>query len=157
MKKRVYEGIAASGGKALGVIFENKKPSDEVDDSLGHSSEERGRFYRAINAAKAELTSLAEEAKGAIGEKESEIFLIHSLFLEDEDFLAAAERALAATHTAEYALIVARDFGTAALRATGDGMMMARCDDLCDVASRVMAHLRGSGEKKLPEEAFLYL
>ena len=93
MEKTVWQGRTASGGKALGKLFMHFHQSDAPDASEGHSPKERERFFKAVNAAKAELSTLTETAKEALGEKESDIFLIHSLFLEDEDFLAAAERA----------------------------------------------------------------
>ena len=157
MERVVISGLAASGGRAFGRIYEKKEAFAAVDASVGHAPSERGRFFGALNAAKRELMMLSNEAKGSLGEKESEIFLIHSLFLEDEDLIAAAERALMATHTAEYALIVARDYAIAALLATGDPTMMARCDDLRDVASRVSRHLSGQGaEARLPEADFIF-
>ncbi len=157
MKKTVWQGIPASGGKALGKVYRRQKNEAAADASIGHSSRERERFYRAINEAKAELSLLAKEATLSVGQAESEIFFIHTLFLEDEDFLKAADRALLATHTAEYALTVARDYGIAALLATGDSMMIARCDDLRDVASRVLRKLSGEKGDTFPDEPFLYL
>lgn len=157
MKRTVWQGLAASGGKALGRVYRQRVRGREVDASLGHSADERERFYRALKEAKAELLALSEEAREAVGEAESEIFFIHTLFLEDEDFLNAADRALLATHTAEYALTVARDYGIAALLATGDGVMMARCDDLRDVTERVMRKLTNEDEADFGGEPFLYL
>lgn len=157
MKRTVWRGITASGGKALGKVYQRKREQIGADASVGHSAGERERLYRAINEAKAELSSLADEALAQVGRAESEIFLIHTLFLEDEDFLKAADRALFATHTAEYALTVARDYGIAALLATGDSMMMARCDDLRDVTDRVFKKLSGEKEDSFPDEPFLYL
>jgi len=157
MKRTVWRGVTASGGKAIGKVYKREKTRNGADASLGHSAGERERFYQAINEAKAELSSLAEEALAQVGRAESEIFLIHTLFLEDEDFLKAADRALLATHTAEYALTVARDYGIAALLATGDSMMMARSDDLRDVTDRVFKKLSGEKENALPNEPFLYL
>lgn len=156
MENRVWQGVAASSGRALGRIFTAHREKNATDASLGHSPAERERFFRAVNAAKKELLSLADAAKETLGENEGEIFFIHSLFLEDEDFLAAAEGALAKTHTAEYALRVARDYGIAALLATKDDVMIARCDDLRDVSLRVGRHLSGASCAAYPDTPFLY-
>ena len=157
MERVELRGLCASGGKAFGIVYRPKKYEDAVEVGVGHSALERDRFYRALNEAKAELGVLAEEAYASIGREESEIFLIHTLFLEDEDFLAAADRALLATHTAEYALTVARDYGISALLATGDSMMIARCDDLRDVCARVFRKLSGEKGEGFPKEPFLYV
>lgn len=149
-------GLAASGGKAFGIVYQRARREETIDTDVGHSPLERERFYRALKEAKEELRRLAEEATEHLGEAESDIFLIHTLFLEDEDFLKIADRALAETHTAEYALVAARDYGIAALLETGDGVMIARCDDLRDVARRVLARLSGSREEDFPPEPFLF-
>lgn len=156
MERKSYSGLCAGAGKALGILYEKKGSKDGIDRSLGHSSAERERFYSAVNAAKKELSALADEAKGTLGEADGDIFFIHTLFLEDEDFLAAADRALSLTHTAEFALEAAKEYAVASLLETGDEIMMARRADVLDVTARVLSFLRGKEDERLPNVPFLY-
>lgn len=156
MERKRFSGLCAGAGKALGILYEKRGDGSGVDRSLGHSPAERERFYGAVNAAKKELSALADEAKGALGEAESDIFFIHTLFLEDEDFLAVADRALALTHTADYALEAAKEYAIASLLETGDEIMMARRADVLDVTARVRSFLRGKKDERLPDTPFLY-
>ena len=156
MERAEWRGFSASGGKALGVVYDGRRRELCVDASIGHSSGERERLYRAIGEAKEELRALADDAARQVGKEESDIFFIHTLFLEDEDFLKIADRALSETHTAEYALLAARDFGISALLSTGDTLMIARCDDLRDVTLRVLKRLSGEEGARFPDREFLY-
>ncbi len=156
MKQDKWIGKKASGGKAYGILYRRPTALGVIDDTKGHGREERVRFDRAIAAAKEELFKEAEEIRQTIGAEAGEIFTVHALFLEDEDFLSAAHAALADTHTAEYALTMAKDTVMTMLRATGDPLIMARCDDIRDVAWRVGRHLSKEGEERLPERPFLW-
>ncbi|MBQ7364947.1 MAG: phosphoenolpyruvate--protein phosphotransferase [Clostridia bacterium] len=151
------QGKVASGGKALGVIYEVASRSAAIDESTGHGKEESVRLYAALEQAKQALEVLAEEARERVGDGDGDIFLIHRLLLEDEDYLAAAERSLAEGHTAEYALESAKNHVMKLLTATGDALLIARCDDIRDISRRVARYLSKSEEEVYPDHAFLYL
>jgi len=150
------KGKIAVGGKALGVIYEKQKKDISPSAETGHGEEERLRFYGAVSHVKEILEQVYRESEERVGREESEIFLIHGLILEDEDFLSAAEKALEKGHTAEYAVIAARDYAVDALRATEDPLLLSRCDDLFDLASRLISELTEGDGTVYPEEDFLY-
>lgn len=152
----IAKGRKASGGKALGRIYERHRIKESVDASIGHGEDERERLYAALARAKEALTALSREESDRMGEN-GDIFLIHSLMLEDEDFVSVLDRALSETHTAEYALKKAEDAAARALLAAGDALVGARCDDIHDACDRVRHELSGQKEESYPDGDFIYL
>lgn len=89
-------GKGVSGGYAFGRIAffkRNEKPVERrpVEDA----SAETERFLQARAVAAAQVVKLYDKAVAYVGEDEAQIFDIHRLMLEDEDFLDAVKDAIA--------------------------------------------------------------
>ena len=87
------EGQGISGGMAKGKLrFLKHREISESDTGAPLSPEEElSRLASAIEKAQEQLSELYTNTANSVGEKEAEIFRIHSMLLDDEEFKGAAE------------------------------------------------------------------
>ncbi len=142
-------GKSVFNSLAMGrLFFLNKEKSYVKRISVKDAREEIIRVEQARKIAKAELKDLYQKALSSVGQANAEVFQIHIMMLDDEDFYGAitsminvqgvnAEYAVA--HTAD---IFARTFGNMA-----DEYMKARAADVKDISERMIKILSG-GEGK---------
>ena len=90
------------------------------------------------------LAALYEKALEEVGEDNAEIFEIHQMMLDDEDYLDAVKNMLDTQGaTAEYAASATGENFAAAFAAMDDAYMRARATDVKDVSRRVVNILTG--------------
>ena len=91
---QVFTGLPISQGLAAGkIIFLGTQ--ETVVRQAGSPQEEQARFAAAQQQAIDALGALYEKAKAELGEKDAEIFSVHQLMAEDEDFTDLVSEAIA--------------------------------------------------------------
>ncbi|MCI2047340.1 MAG: phosphoenolpyruvate--protein phosphotransferase [Faecalibacterium sp.] len=142
-------GKKLCGGIAIGPIHfldgEKACTCSEVLDP----DRELSRFESACTEAKAQLNKLQIKAQHEAGEEAAEIFEIHAMLLEDDDFCDAVRQNITQKHwDAAYAAQQAGESIAADFLAMDNEYFRARSADIRDVAARVAGVLQG----KRPEQ-----
>ncbi|MBR5155798.1 MAG: phosphoenolpyruvate--protein phosphotransferase [Clostridia bacterium] len=137
--KSVYNSLAM--GK---LYFLNKEKDPVKRVKISDIRKEVLRVEEARRIAKNELRELYEKALVSVGEANAQVFQIHIMMLEDEDFFGAITSMIGMQNiNAEFAVIhtsevFARTFGNMA-----DEYMRARAADVQDIADRLLNILLG--------------
>ena len=141
-----YKGNAVSEGIALGNILFLKADKQQHfgDVKIDAVAKETERLIDACNKAADQLMELYEKASEDSEDGASDIFMVHSMMLQDEDFQQAMKDLIADTKCcAEHAVMeVAKKFA-ADLAASGSDYIAERGSDVNDVSSRVIQILQG--------------
>ena len=164
-RERMWMNVKAATGKsiwngiAIGRLrwFQRQEVRAPAASALT-PEEEQTRFERACAAAQEQLNALYNSAVGEVGEDNAAIFEIHSMMLEDEDFLAAVKNVIDTQGgTAEHAVQVTGENFAAAFSAMEDPYMQARAADVRDVAHRLLMILTGGGEGPAWDKPFILM
>lgn len=106
---------------------------------------EKERFYRAANSARSELETVIRRTAETVGSSEAEIFLIHKMLLDDEEFIEKITGLIADGSTAENAIDRTVEEYEKMFGDLNDAYLSARIADLRDVAGRLKRILCGNG------------
>lgn len=142
---KVATGKSILNGIAIGTIRCLRRPAVQAAvSSTLTPEEERKRFEQARRQAQAQLKALYDNAVSEVGEENAAIFDIHSMMLDDEDYLDAV-RCIIDTQgaTAEHAVHTTGENFAAAFAAMDDTYMQARAVDVRDISRRVVHILAG--------------
>ena len=146
MKRLSGHGI--SGGVAAGKLVTLLSAQTGVPRETSRTpDEELQRFAQALREGLWELDALQETARTQTSAEAAQIFEIHKMMLQDEDFCTAVrERLKAEAISCEYAVQqTGKQFETL-FSAMDDPYMKARSADVRDVASRLLRCLRGGAD-----------
>ena len=116
------------------------------------------RFNDARAEAKANLHSLYQKAVAEVGEANAQVFQIHIMMLDDEDYHGAiTAMILNQSVNAEYAVNYTSDIFARTFSNMDDEYMQARCADVQDIAKRLTAILSGecAGGNELTEPSII--
>ncbi|MBE7023975.1 MAG: phosphoenolpyruvate--protein phosphotransferase [Ruminococcaceae bacterium] len=103
------------------------------------------RFESARAQAKKDLHILYEKALTEVGEANAQIFQIHLMMLDDEDYFGAITSAITNQKVnAEYAVSYTSDIFARTFSEMDDEYMQARASDVKDIANRLIAILTGN-------------
>ncbi|QNO18171.1 phosphoenolpyruvate--protein phosphotransferase [Caproicibacterium amylolyticum] len=138
MKK--FHGIGASAGIAMGRLVWYRKAETAVKKQpAGDSQEELSRFQAAQTQAGSALDALYLQSMKRIGEKDSMIFQIHKMMLEDEDFTDAVAAKIQQEHvSAEYAVWQTGQEFAQRFASMDSEYMRGRKTDVLDIAQRLV-------------------
>lgn len=138
MKK--LHGIGVSGGIAMGRIqrYQSAEPETEKR-TVEDTQNELTRFETAQKEAIAEINQIYLESLKQIGEKDSMIFKIHIMMLQDEDFSdAIREKIKGEKVAAEYAVWkIGQEFSEQFAQMDSE-YMQNRKADVIDIACRLV-------------------
>ena len=132
---------------AIGKLFYYEKSQAEVkrhkvEDTQG----EIIRFEEAKEIAKSQLKALYEKAKLEVGEAEAEIFDVHMMMLDDEDYCDSVKNMVNLQEiNGEYAVAKTGDNFARMFSEMDDEYMQARAADVKDISERVVRILMGAG------------
>lgn len=142
------QGKSAGGGIAIGKAYLPKRREIAVRrERITDVEQELSRLEQAKLTAVSQLTEIYEKALREVGEAGAQIFEIHIMLTEDEDFNEAVEQMIRSSHVnAEYAVASAGDNMAGIFRAMDDGYMQARAADIKDVANRIISCLCRTSE-----------
>ncbi|MBR7100955.1 MAG: phosphoenolpyruvate--protein phosphotransferase [Clostridia bacterium] len=139
-----FKGKGVYGAIAIGRASLLVKKSDEPSKRVNIESVE-GELLRVTNARKKAHSQLDEIYKKAIlevGETGAQIFEIHKMMLDDEDYLESVESIIKNQGVnAEYAVSVASKTFSSMFENMEDAYMQARAADIKDISSRLISCL----------------
>lgn len=137
--KKIFQGIA------IGTVFyHGKKQNPVIRKKITDSDAETERYLQAKEEAKEQLVKLYEKAVGEVGEVNAQIFEIHSMMLDDDDYNDSVKNLIQTQMVnAEYAVAVTGDNFSEAFSNMEDEYFRARSADVKDISERVISVLSG--------------
>lgn len=147
MKK--YTGKGVCGAIAIGRAYLFKRQEAVVKrerkDDCGN---EKARFESAKAKSIGQLKEIYEKALKEVGEANAQIFEIHMMMLDDDDYNESVNNIIDSQKVnAEYAVAVTADNFAEMFGAMEDAYMQARAADVKDISNRVIRNLTaGDGE-----------
>lgn len=150
MGKGVYGGIAIGR-----ISFFHRSGVNVGRYSVSDVEKELLRFQKAKGETIRALEELHAKALRDIGESGAQIFEIHRMMLEDDDYNDSVINAIRAERiNAEYAVRSTSDNLSMVFSSMEDPYMKARAADVRDISNRLISALAGkSGEKARVSEA----
>lgn len=145
-------GKGVYGGIAIGRLSFLRRRGVSVCRRTVHDTvAELTRFEIARQRALYELDELHAKALRNIGESGAQIFEIHKMMLEDDDYVDSIVNTIRTERVgAEYAVATAAENFSMVFSSMDDPYMQARAADVRDISHRLIETLSGKEEKKLP-------
>lgn len=147
--KGVYGAIAA--GK---ISVFNRQEISVKRYHITDAESEKARLAKAEASAINQLQEIYDKAVREVGETNAQIFEIHTMMIEDEDYNDSINSIIETQMVnAEYAVAVTSDNFAAMFRSMDDIYMNARAADVKDISNRIIQNLgSGGAETKLGNE-----
>lgn len=140
--KKIFNGIAI--GK---IRFYVKKENTVSRTKIEDSDAEISRYEAAKAEAVKQLEKLYEKALVEVGEANAEIFHVHMMMLDDDDYNESVSNIITTQKVnAEYALAVTGDNFAEMFANMDDEYFKARSADIKDITERVLSILCGNSE-----------
>ncbi len=141
-----YVGKGVYGAVAIGKISVFKKNDVSVARThIDDTEAEKARVEAAKSAAAEQLSAIYEKALKEVGETNAQIFEIHMMMLEDEDYNESIRNIIDTQHVnAEFAVAVTADNFAEMFSSMDDSYMQARAADVKDISNRIIANLTGT-------------
>ncbi len=132
--KRI-QGIAASDGIVLGRVSVFYRENCSVSKRYAADIEaEQERLSKALSKAVNKMVELYRRSLKQLGEKNSEIFQIHIMMLQDEEFVHAIQNQIRRDHVnAEYAVWLTGKHFSERMEKIKNEYMRARAADIKDI------------------------
>ena len=178
---KILQGKSNSNGIAIGKLFHLKQKVCPVQNTAATSAAgaslsaqnvpnlsmqdipnlsaqdiqaELEKFEQAKEKASADYDALYEKTLAEIGEEEAQIFFIHKLMLEDDDYYGKIVEEIKSGITAVNAVQKIQNQLTCELKATGDDLIEERCADIKEISEKLVSCLCGVDDKiELPDES----
>ena len=146
----VFKGKGVYGAIAIGKVSLFKRQAAEVRRvSVDDPKKEIERIEAAKQAAVEQLTAIHDKALKEVGEANAEIFEIHIMMLDDEDYNESIVSIIETQKVnAEYAVAVTSDNFAEMFASMDDAYMQARAADVKDISNRLIACLTDSGSSE---------
>ena len=150
----IIQGKAIFGGIAIGPISFFAKEQKQVKRTKVEDTEaEIARYEAALATAIEQLGALYEKALKEVGESEAQIFEVHQMMLEDDDYKDSVKNIITSQGlNAEYAVATTGDNFSTMFAAMDDEYFQARAVDVKDISERIINILMGIGEAKVSDE-----
>jgi len=142
-------GKGVYGGIAIGRLsFLRRRGVSVRRRTVSDISAELARFEIARERALSELDELHGKALRNIGESGAQIFEIHKMMLEDDDYVDSIVHTIRAERVgAEYAVATAAENFSMVFSSMDDPYMQARAADVRDISHRLIETLSGKREE----------
>lgn len=142
-----YIGKKVFNGVAIGPIkFYSKEQGQIVRKHVDDVNAELARYEEAKAKAVEQLGELYEKAVQEVGEVHAQIFEVHSMLLEDEDYNDSISNMIITQEiNAEYAVAMTGDHFAEMFANMEDEYFQARSADIKDISDRVVSILTGKG------------
>lgn len=138
-----YQGKSVYGAVAIGKISVFRR--QEVSVKRVHTADTPGEIKRVEQAearAAQQLQEIYDKALREVGETNAQIFAIHQMMLEDEDYNDSIRNIIETQKVnAEYAVAVTSDNFAEMFRSMDDAYMQARSADIKDISNRIIRNL----------------
>lgn len=143
---KTYVGKGVYGAVTIGRISVFKR--NDILVSRRHINDAEAEIARVEAAEKLssqQLQEIYDKALREVGETNAQIFEIHIMMLEDEDYNDSIRNIITTQMVnAEYAVSVTADNFSEMFAAMDDAYMQARAADVKDISNRIIANLHGS-------------
>lgn len=146
LKEKVFEGIPASPGIAIGKAFifdEAEFWVEEKSISPENIGEEKDRFKKAVDDVIKDIRTLKYKLEQKIGKEEARIFDPHIMLLQDPALINETNVLIESGKNAEFAFFRTTRKITKAYKRVQDEYMRQRIDDITDILKRVYIKLQG--------------
>lgn len=145
-----YTGKKVFGGIAIGRIrFHRKEQNVVVRKKVTDTAAEVKRYEDAKTTAIEQLKELYEKAVKTVGELNAQIFEVHSMMLEDDDYNDSVHNMIELQGVnAEYAVAVTGDNFSDMFAGMEDEYFKARAIDVKDISERVISILGGRSDRQ---------
>lgn len=141
--KSVFSGIAIGR-----IKFFNKEENIITRETVENAEAEIARYQEAKEKAIEQLNSLYEAAVVKVGEENAEIFNVHAMMLEDEDYEDSIKNIITVQGVnAEYAVATTGDNFAEMFASMNDEYFKARSADVKDISERLVRILSGKEEQ----------
>lgn len=142
---RMFKGIAASKGYAIGRVFLMREEAITLDETPALNVDlEQDALKKAVEASKIQLTAIRNKTAENIGEKEAMVFDSHLLFLDDPEFVGSIESSINEDGVrAAYATEQVKVFFKQMFEQMDNAYMRERAADIVDVSNRLIRNLLG--------------
>ena len=142
---QVGTGKSVLNGIAIGKLKIYKKKDTVISAAeVADNAAEVARFEDARAKAIDQQTALYEKALAEAGEDIAEVFNIHAMMLDDDDFVDAIKEIINGQKMcAAYAVKTAGDNQAAVFAAMDDPYLQARSADVIDIAQAILDILQG--------------
>lgn len=139
----VFSGKGVYGAIAIGKISVYKRQEMEVKRiHITDTQCEKERVAAAKELTAKQLNEIYEKALKEVGEANAQIFEIHMMMLEDDDYNESIENIIETQMVnAEYAVAVTSDNFAAMFSSMDDAYMQARAADVKDISNRIISNL----------------
>ena len=139
----VYQGKGVYGAVAIGKVSVFARQSADVRRvSIEDTAKELERVEKAKEEAVAQLEAVHDKALKEVGEANAEIFEIHIMMLDDDDYNDSIKSIIETQKVnAEYAVAVTSDNFAEMFAQMDDSYMQARAADIKDISNRLIACL----------------
>lgn len=146
---RRYTGRGVYGAVALGRISIFKNGDIKAEKiSITDTQREIERVEQAKKMCVKQLENIYKKALKEVGETNAQIFAIHRMMLDDEDYNEAIVNLIETQKVnAEYAVYVACNNFSHMFSSMDDSYMKARAADVKDVSKRLLQNLSGDLSK----------
>ncbi len=152
-------GKGVYGGIAIGRIsFFRRRGVHVSRHTVSDAEAELERFFCAKEEAIGELQTLYEKALWDIGESGAQIFEIHRMMLEDDDYNDSVINSIRTEKVnAEYAVLVTSENFSMVFSSMEDPYMQARAADVRDISERLIVALSGRELERASAPADSYI
>ena len=146
----IFKGKGVYGAVAIGKISVFKRRDTTVKRiHVSDTAAEKKRLEAAKEAATAQLQEIYDKALKEVGEQNAQIFEIHMMMIEDDDYNESIESIIdTQSVNAEYAVSVAADNFSEMFASMDDAYMQARSADVKDISNRIIACLSDDGSQE---------
>lgn len=143
-----FTGKGVYGAVAVGKISVFKRRDIQVKQvNIQNVDDELARLEKAKQSTIAQLQAIYEKALKEAGEKNAQIFEIHMMMVEDDDYNSAIKDMIKSQSVnAEYAVSAASESFSQMFASMDDSYMQARAADVKDISNRIIACLTESEE-----------
>ena len=150
----VIHGKTIFGGIAIGpVSFYAKDQMQVKRQKIEDAQAEIERYEAAKAAAIGQLGELHKKAVKDVGESGAQIFEVHQMMLEDDDYNDSVHNIITTqVVNAEYAVATTGDNFATMFASMDDEYFQARAADMKDISERVINVLAGGGQAKISDE-----
>ena len=136
-----FNGKGVYGAIAAGKISVFKRRETQI--RRVHTSDTEGELARleaAKEKAAVQLSEIYEKALKEVGETNAQIFEIHMMMIEDEDYNESIKNIIETRSVnAEYAVALTSDNFAAMFAEMDDAYMQARASDIRDISNRIIS------------------
>ncbi len=138
-----FEGKGVYGAVAIGKISVFKRQEVSVKrNHITDAESEKARLAAAKEMAVGQLQEIYDKALKEVGETNAQIFEIHMMMIEDEDYNESINNIIETQMVnAEYAVAVTSDNFSSMFSSMEDAYMKERAADVRDISNRIIRNL----------------